>query len=177
MGSFASYMEYVTGIVIIDVHEQRSAVYNLSCSPLRSYPTSNLSLVWFWAIERAIVLHTPDGSIEGVYKVNKRHFEPFLNTDESTTPWQLTSTTSSAQAQDSAPLQSSIGAISSPTHTLRSVALTRTSPPSSSLRKQGLNVKIIEKGPASGGIWYWNCYPGARVDSDAPIYQLFDKEL
>lgn len=24
---------------------------------------------------------------------------------------------------------------------------------------------------------YWNCYPGARVDSDAPIYQLFDKEV
>lgn len=24
---------------------------------------------------------------------------------------------------------------------------------------------------------YWNCYPGARVDSDAPIYQLFDKEI
>lgn len=22
-----------------------------------------------------------------------------------------------------------------------------------------------------------NCYPGARVDSDTPIYQLFDKEL
>jgi cation diffusion facilitator CzcD-associated flavoprotein CzcO len=24
---------------------------------------------------------------------------------------------------------------------------------------------------------YWNCYPGARVDSQLPIYQLFDKEL
>lgn len=85
------------------------------------------------------------------------------------------------------------------------------------LRKQGLSVKIFEKGAASGGIWYcrcwgspyflfrlcpniWshvlssskyilyraiadslcfpgNCYPGARVDSDTPIYQLFDEEL
>ncbi|TGO22339.1 hypothetical protein BPAE_0172g00220 [Botrytis paeoniae] len=45
------------------------------------------------------------------------------------------------------------------------------------LRKQGLNCKIYEKGSKSGGIWYWNCYPGARVDSDTPIYQLFDKEL
>lgn len=45
------------------------------------------------------------------------------------------------------------------------------------LRKQGYNVRIYEKGPASGGIWHWNCYPGARVDSDTPIYQLFDKEL
>jgi len=43
------------------------------------------------------------------------------------------------------------------------------------LRKQGYSVKIYEKGAASGGIWYWNCYPGARVDSDTPIYQLFDK--
>lgn len=45
------------------------------------------------------------------------------------------------------------------------------------LRRLGLNVRIYEKGAASGGIWYWNCYPGARVDSDLPIYQLFDKEL
>ena len=41
----------------------------------------------------------------------------------------------------------------------------------------GLTVKIYEKAPESGGIWYWNCYPGARVDSDFPTYQLFDKEL
>ncbi|KAL9052213.1 MAG: hypothetical protein Q9162_005538 [Coniocarpon cinnabarinum] len=45
------------------------------------------------------------------------------------------------------------------------------------LRKLGLKCKIFEKGGRSGGIWYWNCYPGARVDSDAPIYQLFDKEI
>ncbi|ESZ92544.1 cyclohexanone monooxygenase [Sclerotinia borealis F-4128] len=45
------------------------------------------------------------------------------------------------------------------------------------LRKQGLKCRIYEKGSRSGGIWYWNCYPGARVDSDTPIYQLFDKEL
>lgn len=38
-------------------------------------------------------------------------------------------------------------------------------------------MKIYEKGAASGGIWYWNCYPGARVDSDTPIYQFFDREL
>ena len=23
-----------------------------------------------------------------------------------------------------------------------------------------------------GGIWYWNCYPGARVDSHVPLYEL-----
>lgn len=30
------------------------------------------------------------------------------------------------------------------------------------VRKLGLSVKIYEKGGASGGIWYWNCYPGGR---------------
>ncbi|KAH0845740.1 Cyclopentanone 1,2-monooxygenase [Fonsecaea pedrosoi] len=45
------------------------------------------------------------------------------------------------------------------------------------LRKQGLSVKIYERGPAAGGIWFWNCYPGARVDSESPIYQLFDRDL
>ena len=45
------------------------------------------------------------------------------------------------------------------------------------IRQLGLNAKLYEKGSAKGGIWYWNCYPGARVDSDTPIYQLFDKEL
>ena len=28
------------------------------------------------------------------------------------------------------------------------------------LRNLGLDVKIYEKGFASGGVWYWNCYPG-----------------
>lgn len=37
------------------------------------------------------------------------------------------------------------------------------------LRKLDLQVKIFEKGAASGGIWHWNCYPGARVDSDTPV--------
>lgn len=45
------------------------------------------------------------------------------------------------------------------------------------MRKQGLSIKIFEKGSGSGGIWHWNQYPGARVDSDSPIYQLFDSEL
>jgi cation diffusion facilitator CzcD-associated flavoprotein CzcO len=30
------------------------------------------------------------------------------------------------------------------------------------IRKLGLNVKIFEKGASSGGIWYWNCYPGGK---------------
>ncbi|KAF2401839.1 cyclohexanone monooxygenase [Trichodelitschia bisporula] len=45
------------------------------------------------------------------------------------------------------------------------------------LRKQGMTTKIYEKGTASGGVWYWNCYPGARVDTDMQMYQILDKEL
>ncbi|KAJ9611625.1 hypothetical protein H2200_004809 [Cladophialophora chaetospira] len=45
------------------------------------------------------------------------------------------------------------------------------------LRKLGLRVKIFERGSGSGGVWYWNQYPGARVDSDSPAYQFFDKEI
>ncbi|KAI1625745.1 hypothetical protein EDD37DRAFT_316725 [Exophiala viscosa] len=40
------------------------------------------------------------------------------------------------------------------------------------LRKLGLNVKVFESGGDFGGVWYWNRYPGARVDSEWPYYQL-----
>ena len=30
----------------------------------------------------------------------------------------------------------------------------------SRLRAQGLKCKIYEKGSSSGGVWYWNSYPG-----------------
>ncbi|KIK62761.1 hypothetical protein GYMLUDRAFT_41664 [Collybiopsis luxurians FD-317 M1] len=45
------------------------------------------------------------------------------------------------------------------------------------LRKLGLTAKIIEAGSDLGGTWYWNTYPGARVDSELPIYQFSDPEL
>ncbi|KAI9732766.1 MAG: hypothetical protein M1834_003704 [Cirrosporium novae-zelandiae] len=45
------------------------------------------------------------------------------------------------------------------------------------LRNLGFKVKVYERGAGAGGIWYWNCYPGARVDSDLPLYQLFDEDL
>ncbi|ODQ77429.1 hypothetical protein BABINDRAFT_163454 [Babjeviella inositovora NRRL Y-12698] len=44
------------------------------------------------------------------------------------------------------------------------------------LRKAGYNVHGYEKGSAIGGVWHHNRYPGARVDSDIPIYQLFLEE-
>ncbi|KIV99317.1 hypothetical protein, variant [Verruconis gallopava] len=40
------------------------------------------------------------------------------------------------------------------------------------LRKLGLNVKGFEAGSDLGGVWYWNRYPGARVDSEFPFYTL-----
>ncbi|KAK5174140.1 uncharacterized protein LTR77_001220 [Saxophila tyrrhenica] len=45
------------------------------------------------------------------------------------------------------------------------------------LRKEGLRVKLIEAGDGLGGIWYWNNYPGARVDSQYPIYALAIPEV
>lgn len=45
------------------------------------------------------------------------------------------------------------------------------------LRKLGLKCRIFEREWRSGGVWVPNNYPGARVDSDAPLYQLFDKEI
>ncbi|KAL4266519.1 FAD-binding Monooxygenase in Secondary Metabolism [Pleurotus pulmonarius] len=40
------------------------------------------------------------------------------------------------------------------------------------LRKLGFNAKIFEAGGGIGGTWYWNCYPGSRVDTDATNYQI-----
>ncbi len=40
------------------------------------------------------------------------------------------------------------------------------------LRAQGFSVRIFEAGRAPGGTWYWNCYPGARVDSHVPNYEF-----
>jgi len=39
-------------------------------------------------------------------------------------------------------------------------------------RRLGLKAKIFEAGLDFGGVWYWNRYPGARVDSEFPFYQL-----
>ena len=39
------------------------------------------------------------------------------------------------------------------------------------LRRLGMTVRVFEAGGGLGGVWYWNCYPGARVDSPGPIYQ------
>ena len=46
------------------------------------------------------------------------------------------------------------------------------------LREKGYKVKVIEAGTDIGGTWYWNRYPGARVDSQSHVYQYwFSEEL
>ncbi|KXJ89265.1 hypothetical protein Micbo1qcDRAFT_149805 [Microdochium bolleyi] len=36
----------------------------------------------------------------------------------------------------------------------------------------GLTTRCFESGSDVGGVWHWNRYPGARVDSEFPFYQL-----
>lgn len=45
------------------------------------------------------------------------------------------------------------------------------------LRQLGLKAKVFEAGGDLGGTWYWNRYPGARVDSEWPFYQLSIPEI
>ena len=45
------------------------------------------------------------------------------------------------------------------------------------LRQQGLKCKIMEAGSNLGGTWHWNCYPGARVDSEVPVYEYSMPEV
>lgn len=45
------------------------------------------------------------------------------------------------------------------------------------LRSLGHRVRVLEAGGDIGGIWYWNCYPGARVDTIGGIYQYSRDDL
>lgn len=40
------------------------------------------------------------------------------------------------------------------------------------LRDKGLKVKVVEATSRLGGVWYWNNYPGLRVDTMNPMYDL-----
>ena len=44
-------------------------------------------------------------------------------------------------------------------------------------RELGFTARIYEAGAELGGIWYWNCYPGARVDTDCSLYQYSREDL
>ena len=45
------------------------------------------------------------------------------------------------------------------------------------IREAGYKVKLLEHGTDYGGVWYWNRYPGARVDSSIPHYEFSDPTL
>src|SRR5580698_5853165 len=45
------------------------------------------------------------------------------------------------------------------------------------LRGMGMSVQLFEAGDGPSGVWYWNCYPGARVDSPGPMYQFSREDL
>jgi cation diffusion facilitator CzcD-associated flavoprotein CzcO len=45
------------------------------------------------------------------------------------------------------------------------------------LRSMGVSVQVFEAGDGPGGVWYWNCYPGARVDSPGAMYQFSRDDL
>ncbi|ETS75433.1 hypothetical protein PFICI_12377 [Pestalotiopsis fici W106-1] len=44
-------------------------------------------------------------------------------------------------------------------------------------RDEGYKVKILEAGTGYGGVWHWNAYPGARVDTPTPLYEFDKPEL
>ena len=45
------------------------------------------------------------------------------------------------------------------------------------LRQKNFSVHVVDAAADIGGIWYWNCYPGARVDTLGGIYQYSDPQL
>lgn len=46
------------------------------------------------------------------------------------------------------------------------------------LREHGVSVRLLEAGGGIGGTWYWNRYPGCRLDSESYTYQYaFDDDL
>ena len=45
------------------------------------------------------------------------------------------------------------------------------------LRQLGFSVRIYEAAPELGGVWYWNCYPGARCDTHGILYHFSSEDL
>ena len=40
------------------------------------------------------------------------------------------------------------------------------------LRGDGFRARVFDAAPGHGGVWHWNAYPGARVDSHWPNYEF-----
>lgn len=45
------------------------------------------------------------------------------------------------------------------------------------LRDEGFRVRAVDAAPGNGGVWHWNSYPGARVDSHWPNYEFSMPEV
>ncbi|KAM0334380.1 hypothetical protein ACHAQA_001406 [Verticillium albo-atrum] len=45
------------------------------------------------------------------------------------------------------------------------------------LRKAGFKTLVLDDAADLGGVWYWNCYAGARVDTPVPLYEFSDEDL
>ncbi|MBC2640753.1 MULTISPECIES: NAD(P)/FAD-dependent oxidoreductase [unclassified Rhodococcus (in: high G+C Gram-positive bacteria)] len=45
------------------------------------------------------------------------------------------------------------------------------------LRSLGFSVRLYEAGSDAGGVWHWNQYPGAKVDTEATLYQFSDERI
>ncbi|KEF57230.1 uncharacterized protein A1O9_07420 [Exophiala aquamarina CBS 119918] len=45
------------------------------------------------------------------------------------------------------------------------------------LRQRNFRTLVIEEAPDIGGVWYWNIYPGARVDTKVPLYEFSNAAL
>ncbi|KAF2179299.1 FAD/NAD(P)-binding domain-containing protein [Zopfia rhizophila CBS 207.26] len=45
------------------------------------------------------------------------------------------------------------------------------------LREAGFKCLVIDDAGDLGGVWYWNCYPGARVDTKVPLYEFSDENI
>ncbi|KAL4810337.1 Baeyer-Villiger monooxygenase [Aspergillus unguis] len=45
------------------------------------------------------------------------------------------------------------------------------------LRQQSIKALVIERGSDIGGVWHWNCYPGARVDTKIPLYEFSNEKI
>lgn len=45
------------------------------------------------------------------------------------------------------------------------------------LRDLGFTTKVWDSAGGLGGVWWWNCYPGARTDTVGHIYQYSHKDL
>ncbi|KAK5059659.1 hypothetical protein LTR69_006248 [Exophiala sideris] len=45
------------------------------------------------------------------------------------------------------------------------------------LRQEGYKTKLVDSASDYGGVWYWNRFPGARVDITIPHYEFSDPEL